>query len=240
GLLCPQGSQGARHGRLDRGDQVAASGDAGRDPRGRRDHRRLRPQGHRAGARARPQGVDHPGSGRSRRGRARDAGKRSPAGHAVSPRRLREMTGFRPRALLAVVLALLGGCTVQKQVRVDFSESQREYLPRDYVGVYQRWTRHDYAEHEVDKSLEVWGTFKSWEFREAYIALYASIYSLSDADRNKLRQSQHEAYQQAYEFHVTAQSAKWEWNDLEKPSSPWRVTLLDALGHELSAEKVRV
>ncbi|HXU64609.1 MAG TPA: hypothetical protein VN962_23075 [Polyangia bacterium] len=150
------------------------------------------------------------------------------------------MTGFRPRALLAVVLALLGGCTVQKQVRVDFSESQREYLPRDYVGVYQRWTRHDYAEHEVDKSLEVWGTFKSWEFREAYIALYASIYSLSDADRNKLRQSQHEAYQQAYEFHVTAQSAKWEWNDLEKPSSPWRVTLLDALGHELSAEKVRV
>jgi hypothetical protein len=150
------------------------------------------------------------------------------------------MTAFRPRALLAVVLALLGGCTVQKQVRVDFSESQREYLPRDYAGVYQRWTRHDYAEHQVDKSLEVWGTFKSWEFREAYIALYASIYSLSDTDRNKLRQSQHEAYQQAYEFHVTAQSARWEWNDLEKPSSPWRVTLLDALGHELSAEKVRV
>ena len=140
----------------------------------------------------------------------------------------------------ALALVLVGGCAVQKQVRVDFSESQREYLPRDYAGVYQRWTRHDYAEHQVDKSLEVWGTFKSWEFREAYIALYASIYSLSDTDRNKLRQSQHEAYQQAYEFHVTAQSARWEWNDLEKPSSPWRVTLLDALGHELSAEKVRV
>lgn len=146
----------------------------------------------------------------------------------------------RPRWLLALVLMLLGGCTVQKQVRVDFSETPRDYLPRDYDSVYRRWTRHDYAQHGVDKSLEVWATYKSWEFREAYIALYASVYSLSDADRNKLRQSQREAYQQAYEFHVTAQSAQYEWNDLEKPSSPWRVTLLDALGHELPAERVRV
>jgi hypothetical protein len=146
----------------------------------------------------------------------------------------------RPGRLAALVLLLLGGCTVQKQVRVDFSETPRDFLPRDYPAVYQRWTRHDYAQHEVDKSLEVWATYKSWEFREAYIALYASIYSLSDGDRNKLRESQHEAYRQAYEFHVTAQSARWEWNDLEKASSPWRVTLLDALGHELPAERVRV
>jgi hypothetical protein len=150
------------------------------------------------------------------------------------------MRAVRPRLALALLLALLGGCTVQKQVRVDFSETPRDYLPGDYSGVYKRWTRHDYAQHGVDKSLEVWATYKSWDFREAYIALYASIYSLSDGDRNKLRQSQLEAYHNAYEFHVTAQSAQYEWNDLEKPSSPWRVTLLDALGHELPAERVRV
>jgi hypothetical protein len=144
------------------------------------------------------------------------------------------------RWLLALV-SIAAACTVQKQVRVDFSETPRDYLPRDYEGVYHRWTRHDYAQHQVvDKSLEVWATYKSWDFREAYIAHYAAVYSLSDSDRNKLRAAQHDAYRAAYEFHVTAQSAKWEWNDLEKTSSPWRVTLIDGLGHELPAEKVRV
>ena len=142
---------------------------------------------------------------------------------------------------LAVALALSSAsCATQKQVHVDFSETPRDYLPNDYQVVYQRWTRHDFAEHDVDKALEVWATFKSWDFRESYIEKYASIYSLSDAKRSELRQSQREAYQQAFEFHVTAQSANWDWNDLEKASTPWRVTLLDALGHELPSERVRV
>jgi hypothetical protein len=45
---------------------------------------------------------------------------------------------------------------------------------------------------------------------------------------------------EAYEFHVTAQASNYKWNDLEKSSSPWRVTLLDVLGHELSPEYIRV
>jgi len=143
---------------------------------------------------------------------------------------------------LALSLAAVGaGCAVQKQVRVDFSETPRDYRPDDYEAVYERWTRHDFAEvHHIDKALEVWVTFKSWDFRESYIEKYASIYSLSDAKRDELRQSQREANRQAFEFHVTAQSANWDWNDLEKASSPWRVTLLDALGHELPSERVRI
>jgi hypothetical protein len=143
---------------------------------------------------------------------------------------------------LGGTLSLLGAsCATQKQVRVDFSETPRDYLPNDYSGVYERWTRHDYAtEQVVDKSLEVWATFKSWDFREAYIEKYAAIYSLSDAKRLELREAQHDANRQAFEFHVTAQSANWDWNDLEKASSPWRVTLLDALGHELPSERVRI
>jgi hypothetical protein len=142
---------------------------------------------------------------------------------------------------LAMALAFWGtSCATQKQVHVDFSETPRDYLATDYPGVYQRWTRHDFAEHDVDKALEVWATFKSWDFRESYIEKYAAIYSLSDASRTELRQAQREAYQQAFEFHVSAQSANWDWNDLEKASTPWRVTLLDALGHELPSERIRI
>ena len=140
--------------------------------------------------------------------------------------------------LLALVLA--SGCVTQKQVRVDFSQTPRDYLANEYEGVYQRWTRHDYAQHGVDKSLEVWATFKSWDFREAYISRYAAIYQKSDSERSQLRAGEHEACSQAFEFHVTAQSSNYDWNDLEKASSPWRLTLVDAVGHELPAEKVRV
>jgi hypothetical protein len=140
--------------------------------------------------------------------------------------------------LLALVLA--GGCTVPKLVRVDFSDTPRDYLATDYDAVYARWTRHEYVEHQIEKALEVWATYKSWDFREAYVARYAAVYNLSDAERKKLRAAQLDAYHTRYEFHVTAQSAKYEWNDLEKPNSAWRVTLLDALGHELTPAQLRL
>lgn len=154
------------------------------------------------------------------------------------PRR-RSRQRFRWAACLGLLLA--SGCAVQKQVVVDFSETPRDYLPGDYPIVYERWTRHDFAAHQtIDKSLEVWATFKSWDFRESFIEKYAAIYNLSDAKRGELRQAQRDSYHTAYEFHVTAQSANWDWNDLDKANSAWRVTLVDALGHELPSERVRL
>ena len=149
--------------------------------------------------------------------------------------------GRRRGGLALLLLATIGAaCASQKQFRVDFSETPRDYLPTDYSGVYERWTRHDFAEHDVDKALEVWATFKSWDFRESYLEKYASIYSLSDTKRAELRQGQRDAYHTAYEFHIIAQSSNWDWNDLEKSTTPWRLTLVDALGHELPSERVRI
>ena len=140
------------------------------------------------------------------------------------------------RSALLVIAAAVAACQSDKAARVDFSESPRNFVATDYNDVYERWTRHDYASRDVEKALEVWATFKSWEFREVFIERYAATYSLSDADRSKLRAGQMSAFREAYEFNVTAQSANYKWNDLEKQSSPWRVTLLDALGHELQVD----
>jgi hypothetical protein len=140
------------------------------------------------------------------------------------------------RGALLVVAATFVACQSDKASRVDFSETTRHYTEADYRDVYERWTRHDFVMHDVEKALEVWATFKSWDFREAYIERYASVYSLSEADRSKLRAGQLSALHDAYEFNLTAQSANYKWNDLEKANSPWRVTLIDALGHELPLE----
>jgi hypothetical protein len=143
-------------------------------------------------------------------------------------------------AALAVACALAGGCVQQKAVAVDFSETPRDYVAKDYERVYDRWTRHQQVFQDADVALEVWATFKSWDFREAFIERWAEVYSLSEPDEAKLRESQRQILSEAYEFHVTAQSSNFKWNDLEKDSSAWRVRLVDALGHELSPEYVRV
>jgi hypothetical protein len=143
-------------------------------------------------------------------------------------------------AVLAIGAVALVACQSDKAARVDFSETPRAYVAKDYGEIYERWTRYDFALKDVEKALEVWATFKSWDFREAFVERYAAGYSLSDADRATLRNAQRDAFRRAYEFHVTAQSANYKWNDLEKASSPWRVTLLDALGHELQPEGIKV
>jgi hypothetical protein len=138
-----------------------------------------------------------------------------------------------------LVLSTLSGCA-QKLATVDFSYTPRDYEAKDYEDVYERWTRHQEAHADADVALEVWATFKSWDFREAYIERYAQIYSLSDADERTLREAQRKLVAEIYEFHVTAQASNYKWNDLEKPNSAWRVALIDALGHELSPDSVKI
>ena len=151
------------------------------------------------------------------------------------------MRGRRAAGLaLVVAAALAAGCGTRKHTAVDFSDTPREYVADDYERVYEAWTRHEQVLQVPDVALEVWATFKSWDFREAFVERYASIYSLSDADRKTLRDAQQEAYRTAYEFHVVAQATQFKWNDLEKSDSAWRTSLIDALGHELSPERIKV
>jgi hypothetical protein len=143
------------------------------------------------------------------------------------------------RALLVAAVCAGAGCMPRPRP-VDFSDAPREYVSKDYPDVYDRWTRQGVTRHDVDIAIEAWATFKSWDYREAYIEHYATLYNLSEADRRELRDAQMESYKTAYEFHVTAQSSTYKWNDLERKSSPWRISLIDGLGNELTPEYVRL
>lgn len=144
------------------------------------------------------------------------------------------------RLLVAATLLLGTACGTSKPPAVDFSSVPREYRSEDYPEVYERWTRHDKVTYDVESALEMWATYKSSDFREAFVAHYAVAYSLGDADRERLRQAQSEAAAGAYEFLVTAQSANYRWNDLEKKNSPWRLSLRDRAEHELSPDAIKV
>lgn len=156
------------------------------------------------------------------------------------PAGLRRVSLSRVMLLLAVAAMGVTSCASRRAVIVDFSEKRRAYNPGDYDAVYLRWTRHDYVLLDADKALEVWATLKSWDFREAYVERYASDYALTAADRETLRKGQLDSLHKFYEFHVTAQSTDLKWNDLDKANTAWRVALLDAQGHELSSEPVKL
>lgn len=142
--------------------------------------------------------------------------------------------------VLGLAASLAAGCGTSQPPVVDFVGVPRPYTSEDYPQVYERWTRYHKVAHETESVLEVWATFKSRDYREAFVARYAADYSLNAADRDQLMQSQREAADSAYEFMLTAQSANYRWNDLEKKNSPWRVTLVDGAGNEMAPDTFKV
>jgi hypothetical protein len=87
--------------------------------------------------------------------------------------------------------------------------------------------------------MEIWATFKSWDFRQAYIAKYAKVYDLADNERDTLAKSQLDTARAVYEIHLVAQSTNDRWVDFGKKDSPWRFTLLDGTGAELAPTAIK-
>jgi len=144
------------------------------------------------------------------------------------------------RGLLFCALAVVLAACVTEHARVDFSDRDRGLRGDEYVSVFHRWTRHDRVAQGADTILEAWGTLKSWEFREAYVERYSDLYGVSNADRVAMKKNQHELERDNLEFVLVAQCWNYKWNDLNKPSSAWRITVVDGAGHELSPDSVHL
>jgi hypothetical protein len=151
------------------------------------------------------------------------------------------VSGVRRLGALALVV-LLGGatsCGSATPKYVDFSDAKRNFRPTDYEQVLQHWTRHTKAiKIYAGTIIEAWSTYKSWEFRQAYIERYASVYGLSEAERTALFNSQKDAARQTFEFHVAVQTTSYKWNDLDKDTSAWRVSLVDGTGAEIAPRRI--
>jgi len=156
----------------------------------------------------------------------------------------RSSWGRLPRALAGALVALLGGglaasCVSRAPVVVEFGAPSRKVHSSDYEQVYQRWTRHQTVLHDTDTALEAWATYRSTEFREAFVARYAEAYQLDGGETERLLQAQHDAAAVSYDFVVTTQSNNYKWNDIEKKNSPWRVQLIDGAGHVVTPDELR-
>ncbi|MBN2572977.1 MAG: hypothetical protein JXP73_00290 [Deltaproteobacteria bacterium] len=144
------------------------------------------------------------------------------------------------RGAVLVGCVAYAACASTRSQTVDFSENPRSYRGADYGGVHDAWTRHAKLVQDIGTAMEIWATFKSWEFRQAYVAKYAKVYDLADSEREALAKSQLETARAVYEIHLVAQSTNDHWNDLGSRRSPWRLTLLDGTGAELAPTTIKV
>ncbi len=142
-------------------------------------------------------------------------------------------------AALALGVAL-AGCASSRPQLVDFSETPKSYRGSDYGATFEAWTRHGKHLQDIGTVLEIWATFKSWDFRQAWVAKYAKVYDLADDERESLKKSELETARAVYEIHLVAQSTIDQWNDLASKRSAWRLTLLDGTGAELAPTSVKV
>jgi hypothetical protein len=143
------------------------------------------------------------------------------------------------RELLAAGAVGLGsawglGCGSRQPKPVDFAEVTRVYQAKDYDDVQARWTRHGKLIRDIGTVLELWATYKSWDFRQAYIEAYSELYGVPESERRLLRQAQLEAARASYEFHVIAQSTEHDWNNLHEEDTVWKISLADAANREVA------
>ena len=148
--------------------------------------------------------------------------------------------GLRVWGLVVALGSSMAGCASARPAVVDFSDTAKHYRSDDYQVVHDAWTRHAKLVQDVGTVMEIWATFKSVDFRQAYVAKYAKSYDLSDADREALAKSQQDAARGVYEIQLISQSTTDKWNDLDRRNSPWRITLLDGTGAELSPAPIKV
>ena len=144
------------------------------------------------------------------------------------------------RCLACAICVLAIGCATSRPPAVDFSEASKTYRSEDYKAVFEAWTRHAKMVEEIGTVMEIWATLKSWDFRQAYLAKYAKVYDLADGERDQLAKSLKETAHAVYEIHLVAQSTNDRWNDFDRRTSPWRITLLDGTGAELAPASIKV
>jgi hypothetical protein len=142
-----------------------------------------------------------------------------------------------PGTLSLLALGAVAACAAPL---VSLREGARSYTAERYETVLERWTRvgHAYTFQGLEDQIAVTATFESWDFRWAYVVRYASDFRLSPAARSHLLETSLREAQQENVFYVALYTQSRRWGELTRPTSAWRVLLVD--DHENAIAPVAV
>lgn len=134
--------------------------------------------------------------------------------------------GLGALCLLFFAAILVYGCGAAKEAAPPDAD-------KAYYLALDRWSKGFKIYDGFDSTLYVNATYKSEEFRRAYIAKYSADYALGPERSQALLDREIEQHQAYNEFFFTAFTLEEGLNDFEKKDSVWQVYLDDGQGNRV-------
>lgn len=142
---------------------------------------------------------------------------------------------------LIVALLFLSACSSKSSGR-----SSREYsfwdalFSNSYVDVFDDHTTRKVVLSEFEPVMTMRATLWDQSMREAYVKEMADHYRYSEEAEKKLAEEELKENESFFVFILSASTREPEWNEFERQSSMWRITLEDEGGKiQVDPESIR-
>lgn len=139
-------------------------------------------------------------------------------------------------AFLLIVLIALAGCA---EVREYTDIAKKKGVSDEYLKDLAAWTRTNTVYSEFETNLKVVCTYKSRQFKDAYVREYSRIYLLPKEAEEQKAQLMKEMSAEETEFSFYAYTADFEANDFARAESSWKVFLLDEKNNQIHPIELR-
>jgi hypothetical protein len=148
---------------------------------------------------------------------------------------------------MVVAVSVLAPACVRSLPPVQLSD-QWPAEAGDYQDVTRKWTRHGrersgpnaHGGHPFEQTLDVAATFKSPEWRAAYVKFRAERNMLPASEVAALTAREKSEAADHYEVMLLVATYDRRINELQKGArSIWRIALVDAAGAEIVASEIR-
>jgi len=126
--------------------------------------------------------------------------------------------------LLTALGSLAAGCSSPPPASLYGTGHQ--ISAKEYADVLATWTRSDKVYGGLDTKMFITGTFHSSEFRRAFAVAFPEIYGHGGNITRRELVDLTENVEQFHNFFVAVYTSDRKWNDLAKPDSIWRVSLV--------------
>jgi hypothetical protein len=137
------------------------------------------------------------------------------------------------KRVFCICFALLLGCA-----GVRGREVPDEIGAEDYQKLLNEWTKEAKVYQDFETKLISGATFKSWEFRRAYVEKYARIYLLEAEQKREKLEEERMISNEENEFFLSIYTPGRELDDFNKDDSDWKIYLLDDRGNILEPTEI--
>jgi len=138
--------------------------------------------------------------------------------------------------IVLILLVALAGCA---QVQEYTDVAKKKGVSDEYLKNLAAWTRANTVYSEFETNLKVVCTYKSQQFKDAYVREYSRIYLLPKEAEQQKAQLMKEMSAEETEFSFYAYTADFEANDFSRAESSWKVFLVDDKGNQVHPLEIR-